>query len=187
MSGFNSIDELPPHLKQYNPELFENQPGTAVPTQPDKNPLNILQGTQAQAGGARGEELARSLLENLGVKLVADIATPIAIVAKHPTDQGYVRIAYREKVAGDINGTMGDGSGRRVLAEVKAYKAEKLGFHKLTPGQRERLQENHELGAVSLVIWIAPHGNYVLKWPIPGWENRKPLSKEIAEDNLWTG
>ena len=137
-------------------------------------------GAANKASGKRGQEEAEAMLVALGVRMVAEIATPIKVVGRHPRDKGYVRIAYAEKVAGDINGVMGDGSGRRVLCEVKSTADDKLGIGKLTDNQQKRLQENHELNGVSLVSWVAPHGSYILRWPVDGWRSGKPLDEDKA-------
>ena len=184
----SDLDNLPEHLKKLNADLFDTEDHRPLPTinaaqQAENDQLkarNWLRGKQAQAAGVRGEERATELLEGLGVRMVAPIATPFVIVRRHPVNKEFVQIKYKEKVAGDKNCIMGDGSGRRVLVEIKNYSTEKLSFTKLTDGQRARLQENHELNGISLVVWIAPHGEYVLRWPVEGWERGRPLDRETA-------
>lgn len=183
-----NLNTLPDHLKELNADLFDTEdqrplPPTTSTKQEDEEQIKArkwLRGKQAQAAGVRGEERATELLERLGIRMVAPIATPFVIIRRHPVNKEFVQIRYKEKVAGDKNCIMGDGSGRRVLVEIKNYNTDKLSLTKLTEGQRARLQENHELNGISLVVWIAPHGEYVLRWPVEGWMKGRPLDMGTA-------
>ena len=129
-------------------------------------------GATNKASGKRGQEEAEAMLVALGARMVEEIATPTRAVRG--------KTIYAAKVSADINAIMGDGSGRRILCEVKTTKGNTLGIGKLKGHQQARLQENHELGGVSLVAWIAPHGSYILRWPIDGWRSGKPLDEDKA-------
>lgn len=129
-------------------------------------------GAANKASGKRGQGEAECMLRALGARMVEEIATPTRAVRG--------KTIYAAKVSADINAIMGDGSGRRILAEVKSTKTATLGINKLQPHQQERLQENHELGGVSLAVWIAPHGSYVMRWPVEGWKSGKPLNEDKA-------
>jgi len=146
-----------------------------------------LSGKQAQASGSTGEDIAAALLMELGVKMVADVATPFAIIGRHPRDKRYVRIAYKEKVMGDINGQLENGI--RVLAEVKSRKVDRLSIGALSDGQINALNECVKWNGLALVVWIAPHGNYVIKWPVPDdlWKKGKRLTADVATAHKWRG
>lgn len=137
------------------------------------NPEAQHRGAANKASGKRGQSEAEHLLRALGARMVEEIATPTRAVRG--------KTIYAAKVSADINAIMGDGSGRRILAEVKSTKSKTLGIGKLKPHQQERLQENHELNGVSLVVWVAPHGSYVLRWPVDGWRKGKPLNEGKAK------
>lgn len=129
-------------------------------------------GAQNKASGKRGQSEAECMLRALGARMVEEIATPTRAVRG--------KTIYAAKVSADINAIMGDGTGRRILAEVKSTTSDTLGIGKLKSHQQERLQENNELNGVSLVVWIAPHGSYVLRWPVEGWKKGKPLDEGKA-------
>ena len=129
-------------------------------------------GAANKASGKRGQSEAEAMLRALGAQMVEEIATPTRAVRG--------KTIYAAKVSADINAITGDGTGRRILAEVKSTSAKTLGIGKLKPHQQERLQENHELNGVSLVVWIAPHGSYVIRWPVEGWKSGKPLDEGKA-------
>ena len=142
-----------------------------------------------QHQGAVGEQRAEELLQRMGVQMVEQIATPIVITNRNKT--GWVKIRYKSKVSGDRRGVMNDGSGRRVLAEVKTTRDRNLRFSDLQPHQVEALNENDALGAVSLLVWVAWFGYRqeitVMRWPVPGFGPRKSIGEEQAEQWAWNG
>ena len=137
--------------------------------------------------GSAGEDIAAALLVELGVKMVADVATPFAIIGRHQRDKRYVRIVYKEKVMGDINGQLENGI--RVLAEVKSRKDDRLTIGALSDGQINALNECVKWNGLALVVWIAPHGNYVIEWPVPDdlWKKGKRLTIDVAVAHKWGG
>lgn len=139
-----------------------------------------------QLRGSDGEKVAIGLLRGYGVKMAERIATPIVILSRDK--KGFVLIEYDEPVSGDIVGVMGDGSGRRVLAEVKTTEKDRIPFSYLEKHQVNALNENHLLGAVSLFVAVFEgYGAYVLRWPIDGFVFRTSLKRETAMDNQWDG
>ncbi len=141
-----------------------------------------------QQQGAAGERTAEEMLLWMGVKMVEQIATP-TVITKRRGD--WVKIRYKAKVSGDRRGVMNDGSGRRVLAEVKTTNGRNLRFSDLRPHQVDALNENHELGAVSLLAWVYKDGwrqdVFVMRWPIPGFGKRTSVAPEQAEELVWNG
>jgi len=143
--------------------------------------------------GEVGEQIARLMLQAAGVEMIEKIATPFFI--RERGRDGWVKIGYKSKVSGDIRGIM-PGSGRRVLVEVKARDGNLRKSDFRADGnyhQLERLQENHELGGISLIIWINPYENLILRWPFndswqAGSDARASLKLENARDLYsWDG
>lgn len=141
-------------------------------------------GRASQARGAHGEGAAENALRALGVRMVEQIATPIIILAEK---DGWVKIERKGKVSGDRRGVMGDGSGRRVLAEVKATNGDRIAWSRLKPHQIKSLDENHHLGAVSLLVVVYTVGTYVLRWPVPGFGPGQSITIQQALDLQWDG
>lgn len=152
-------------------------------------------GRLSQSRGAVGEKIARLMLQAAGVEMIESIATPYAVT--HRGKNGWIKIKHTKQVSGDIRGII-PGNGRRVLAEVKArdrnlrksdFRASDGSYHQL-----DKLQENHECNGISLVIWIYPYENLILRWPFymhakwlePG--ARASLDHENARDLYqWDG
>jgi hypothetical protein len=139
-----------------------------------------MSGKRSQAIGKTGEAIARLLLESAGVKMVERIATPIVVTGKQ--QGGWMQFAYAEKVSGDWRGMMPDG--RRVLCEVKARDG-RLRWSDLQPHQRRALDENHLYHGVSLLIWIHPDDQVILRWPVLGFGPRVSLSLDQAQQLQW--
>jgi len=182
-SGIETID-LGDFLDKYYPSGDSWEEGSPSG---GGNTDRRLSGKQAQASGSAGEDIAAALLVELGVKMVADVATPFVIIGRHSRDKRYVRIAYKEKVMGDINGQLENGI--RVLAEVKSRKDDRLSIGALSDGQINALNECVKWNGLALVVWIAPHGNYVIKWPVPDdlWKKGKRLTIDVAVAYQWGG
>jgi len=151
-------------------------------------------GKVSQTRGAVGEKIARLMLQTMGVEMIEKISTPYVVT--HRGKNGWIKIAHSEKVSGDIRGII-PGSGRRVLVEVKArennlrksdFTGKDRDYHQL-----RKLQENHALGAISLIVWIHPYDNLILRWPFDGKWNpesrtRASLTFENARDLYqWDG
>lgn len=143
-------------------------------------------GRRSQAIGARGEGAAENALRAYGVCMVEQIATPFAITARQKG--GWIKIERKKQVSGDRRGVMPDGSGRRVLAEVKTTDGDRVEWSRLEDHQVRALDENNRLGAVSLLVLVyLSVGTYVLRWPIDGFGPHKSITVQQAIDNQWDG
>ena len=143
-------------------------------------------GRRSQSIGAQGEEVAENALRACGVQMVEQIATPFAITARQKG--GWIKIVRKTPVSGDRRGVMGDGSGRRVLAEVKSTEGDRIEWSRLEDHQVRALDENHRLGAVSLLVVVyLSVGSYVLRWPVAGFGPGQSIGIQDAIDNQWDG
>ncbi len=138
-----------------------------------------VNGRRSQRKGKVGENIADWLLQDAGVQMVERIATPVVIIARRGD---WVKIRYKKKVSGDRRGVMDDG--RRVLAEVKA-RDRNLRWSDLQQHQRDALDENDALGAVSLLVWIHRSAYHILRWPIAGFAPRRSITLERAAELEW--
>lgn len=139
-------------------------------------------GRKSQRSGSVGEDIAKMALRTMGVCMVEQIATPIVTTQRR---NGWVKIRRKEKVSGDIRGLLP--GGRRVLAEVKTVNDDRLIFSRLKPHQVDALNENHELGAVSLLVLVHPYGHCVMRWPIEGFGPRTSIHIDDAAQYEWDG
>lgn len=145
-----------------------------------------IQGKRSQATGARGEDAAAVALRAYGVRMVEQIATPFAVTSKKAG--GWIKIKRKAKVSGDWRGLMGDGSGRRVLAEVKTTSGDRIEWSRLEDHQVRALDENNRLGAVSLlIVCFLSAGTFVLRWPVAGFGPGQSITIQSAIDNQWNG
>lgn len=144
-----------------------------------------IKGAQAHQTGADGENAAENALRAYGVRMVEQIATPFIITGKK--GDGWVRIKRKAPVSGDRRGVMGDNSGRRVLAEVKSTNGDRIPWHWLKDHQVRALDENHRLGAVSLLVVVFTGVAYVLRWPVDGFLPRTSLTRDDVIDKQWDG
>ncbi len=146
-------------------------------------------GRRSESAGRAGEQIAEMQLRMLGVEMVENIPTPIALAGSRKIGHStFYNVIYKQKATGDIAGIMGDGSGRRVLVEVKSRNDDRLQWSALRDHQIERLDENHRLNGVSLVVFIDGSGNvFVLRWPIEGFGPRKSITSEQAASLIWDG
>ena len=144
-----------------------------------------LKAAEAQKTGADGENSAENALRAYGVQMVEQITAPYAITAKK--DGGWVRIVRKRRVSGDRRGVLGDGSGRRVLAEVKSTNSDRIQWSRLEDHQVQALDENHRLGAVSLLVLVFSGVAYVLRWPVNGFVPYSSLTIDEAIEKQWDG
>lgn len=143
------------------------------------------QAKASQQLGADGEQVAENALRAYGVRMVEQIATPYAITDRRP--DGFVRIKRSAKVSGDRRGVMGDGTGRRVLAEVKATSGDRILWSRLEDHQVRALDENNRLGAVSLLVVVFDRQAFVLRWPVEGFLPRTSITIGTAIAKQWDG
>jgi hypothetical protein len=150
------------------------------------NEAMMATGRRNQRRGKTGEEIAELLLRAAGVQMVEKIATPYVITnVMKRNGQTWVQMRHSEKVSGDRRGIMPDG--RRVLCEVKV-RSGNLRKSDFEPHQREALSQNHRFGGVSLVVWVHPDDNFLLRWPFPQFDKaRASIRPEDAELYLWDG
>lgn len=136
---------------------------------------------QSKRIGNAGEEKAARILGRLGIHMVEEIATPIVIIKSRKIGRfWWYRIKWKKKVSADHNGILADGT--RVLVEVKTIKDANLVWTDLKPHQPGRLTMNAEYNGVSLLVWIHRSGNYVLRWPVPGFRKGKGITPEKAAE-----
>lgn len=119
-----------------------------------------MMGKISQRRGKTGQQIAEYLLRLAGVEMVEQISTPFVVTDRRTG--GWIRIKYSEKVSGDIRGILPNGI--RVLCEVK-LRDRNLRKSDFYDHQLEKLQKNHLFGGVSLVVWVHPEGNLILRWP----------------------
>lgn len=143
-------------------------------------------GRFSQQRGKQGEQIARLQLQLLGVEMLEKIATPVRVIDRkfirlpgRRIKEWWCRIVWGEKVSGDWRGVMPGGC--RVLAEVKFTENGRLTWSTFEDHQREALTQNHELGALSLVVWVTDYEPYVMRWPIIGLKPRKGIGIEEAK------
>jgi penicillin-binding protein-related factor A (putative recombinase) len=120
-----------------------------------------------QASGKQGEGRVIKELRRLGFLMVEKIGTPIRQIP-HPTQRGYSRVIYGEKVSGDFRAFCPGGRG--VLVEAKTTTGnENLAYSQFEPHQIQGLNKAAEIGAVALVVWVrsATGEMFVMRWPFP--------------------
>lgn len=139
----------------------------------------------SQQLGSEGEDVAETALKAYGVEMVEQIATPYIISDRR--EDGWVRIKRKAKVSGDRRGVMADGSGRRVLAEVKSTNGDRIVWSRLEDHQVRALDKNNRLKAVSLLVLVFSQQAYVLRWPVEGFGPRKSITQEQAIGLQWDG
>ena len=121
--------------------------------------------------------------------MVEKIGTPVRLF-KYGKEPMIYRVIFGEKVSGDHNGIMDDGT--RVLTEVKTIMEGNLIWTKLAKHQPARLDLNKRYGGISLLVWVHTMGVFVMDWdfPTPDFKKGKGLTPERAkelniEDVLW--
>lgn len=136
-------------------------------------------GERQQRVGAKGESKAAVALKGKGLKMVAEMPTPMV---RAPGN----RIIYRAKVFGDISAIV-PGTGQKVLVEVKTKDVVRLKYSILRPHQVAALQENHELGGLSLLVWVVKGKAHVMRWPIEDFVPNSSLHIDKAPLLEWEG
>jgi hypothetical protein len=132
-----------------------------------------------QSIGKHGQECAAVALRVAGVDMVEQIGTPVHLIP-HPTQAGYYRVIYGEKVSGDHRGILP--GGRSVLAETKTIRDRPLRWSDFREHQPERLDAHADAGGVSLVVWVNDDGAYIMRWPIPGFGPGKSIDLKRARE-----
>lgn len=177
-------------LTDYLEEYGGQGEATAVDEVMDLEAYLAAYGRKAKAAasqqiGADGEDIAENALRAYGVRMVEQIATPYAVTGRKKG--GWIRLVHKAKVSGDRRGVMGDGSGRRVLAEVKSTAGDRITWSRLDDHQVQALDENHRLNAVSLLVVVFSGQAFVLRWPVEGFLPRTSITLDMAIDNQWDG
>ena len=170
-------------ILERNPQLsLEDQRPSTGPS-----PQAQQHGRQSQSIGASGEEITEYLLRQYDIQMLEQITTPFAIIGTRPG--GWIRMARKKKVSGDWRGVMGDGSGRRVLAEVKATgkRNGRIAWSRLKDHQVHALDKNNRMGAVSLLVVVFGGDGYVLRWPVDGFLPGTSLDRDTAVGLVWDG
>lgn len=127
-------------------------------------------GLKSKLAGDFGESVARSVLQQMGVKMIERVHTPWRIVR---VGKRIVSAHPKEKVCGDFIGIY-DG-GKKVLAEAK-YRPRKLSICDLEDHQIIALNDNNKFGALSLLIWVHEKGCNVYNWPNMMLKKEKPIT-----------
>jgi hypothetical protein len=126
--------------------------------------------------GKDGEQLARSVLNGLGLEFIEKIATPVLLIrSKYP---GLFRVIFEQPVAGDHRAMFPDG--RSVLIEVKTVLDRNLVWSDLREHQPAKLQQHAELNGLSLLVWVHDTGVYVMRFPIAGFGPGKGITPAQA-------
>jgi len=126
--------------------------------------------------GAAGENEAQKELEKRGVSNVE--FTPVEWVIIRGAS-GRIINAFpkrKDKATNDISGIIA-GSGRSVRAEVKTTDGT-LPYKMLDDKQHEALQRHHDLGGLSLVVWVHDGIVSVMRYPIAGFRFRTSIKPE---------
>jgi penicillin-binding protein-related factor A (putative recombinase) len=126
-------------------------------------------GRISQSKGDLGETIARRALDQFGVKMIEKVNTPWKVLWKNGRP---ISAFVVEKVSGDFIGIVP--GGKKVLAEVK-YRDEKLSLSDFEDHQIEALNENYELGAISLVVWVRRHECAIYWWQAMNLKKGAPI------------
>lgn len=118
-----------------------------------------------QKSGKEGENLARKVLRQRGVRMVEKIGTPVRLIPYATSKPGIYRVIFGEKVSGDMVGILDDGT--RVLTETKSIEGNALHWSKLRAHQPERLDLNKQYNGISLLVWVSDYGVFVMDWNFP--------------------
>jgi hypothetical protein len=132
---------------------------------------------QQQQTGKYGQELAAAVLRGMGIEMVEQIGTPVLLIPADKGRQTY-RVVYGEKVSGDHRGILR--GGRSVLVETKTVLDRNLRWSDLRDHQPERLQQHHDLGGLSLLVWVHHTGVFVMAFPILGFGKGESIAPEMG-------
>lgn len=188
MSGVNwSHEDLAEYLERFGADKQDVVPLDELSDLDDylQTYSRKAKAAASQQLGAEGEDVAETALKAYGVEMVEQIATPYIISDRR--EDGWVRIKHKSKVSGDRRGVMADGSGRRVLAEVKSTNHDRIIWSRLEDHQVRALDKNNRLKAVSLLVLVFSQQAYVLRWPVEGFGPRKSITQEQAIGLQWDG
>ncbi len=153
------------------------------------------QGRMRQRKGALAEQQAILALKAKGVAIPEPIATPIRILGtkKDNRNQVWHRIAYGQKVSGDVKGILpvqigAEKIGIGVLAETKSP-PDKLSITDFRKHQLPGLMEHHNAYGIALIVWVSDYGLFTLRYPLPPqyFRKGKPLTIEAANELEWNG
>ena len=126
----------------------------------EKNKVNASRkGLLSQKSGDFGEAVARRALEQFGVRMIEKVNTPWKVLWRNSRP---IQAFVTEKVSGDFIGI--GANGKKVLAEVK-YREDTLSLSDFKNHQIDKLEENSQLGGVSLVVWVQRHVCCIYWWP----------------------
>ena len=114
---------------------------------------------KSQVSGDFGEAVARQALHQFGVRMVEKVNTPWKVLW---AVKKIVNAFPVEKVSGDFIGI--GAAGKKILVEVK-YREDKLSLSDFESHQIDKLEENHQLGGISLVVWVQKHVCCIYYWP----------------------
>lgn len=128
--------------------------------------------SREQRIGKVGEDIADAALRMAGVRNIERIGTPVKIIDTMVyRGKTWNRIVFGERVAGDRRGELDNGLS--VLAEIKTVTDRNLRNSDFRPHQPDALMRHAEYGnAVSLIVWVAANGVYIMRLPIAGFGER---------------
>ena len=132
-------------------------------------------GRKTQKRGADGEKIADAALAEYGVKMIRKVGKDVSIIPIDPRKAIY-RVHFVGKLEGDRRGIIGNG--RSVLVEVKNISGDRLTYSEVKPHQHAALQEHHDLGGLSLLVWVHNKEARVYEYPIEGYKPRTSLKWE---------
>ncbi len=134
---------------------------------------------QEQNTGKHGEQLARSILDGLGIEMLEKIGTPLKLIPVPSARKNVYQVIFGEKVAADHRAMFPDG--RSVLIEVKTIYDRNLVWSDLRDHQPAKLQQHAELNGLSLLVWVHGTGVYVMRFPINGFGPGKGIAPAQAQ------
>jgi len=128
--------------------------------------------------GDHGQQIAATVLRSRGALLVEKVATPVKLIPS--SINGHYRVIFGERVSGDHRAILP--GGRSILAETKATTGDRnLQYSDLREHQPERLTAHAEAGGLSLLIWICDAGQFVMQWPIVGFQPGRSITVTLAK------
>ena len=130
--------------------------------------------------GKHGEQLARSVLDGLGLEFIEKIGTPVKTLTVRGARPGLYKVIWGERVAADHRAMFPDG--RSVLIEVKTILDRNLVWSDLREHQPMKLQQHADLNGLSLLVWVHDTGVYVLRFPIAGFGPGKGITPAQAAE-----
>lgn len=127
---------------------------------------------KTQRRGSSGEKEADKALAEYGVKMIRAVGKNVLLIPVD-TKQALYRVRFIGKLEGDRRGLLDNG--RSVLVEVKNYSSETLPYSALQKHQHAALLEHHQLGGLSLLVWVHNGDARIYEYPIDGYQPRKSL------------